>query len=132
MKAAIVAGALLLVVAAPASAMSVQAFLTKAEALKKKGPLALFSSDMKLLKNQILADAGELRTERLAAAAAGRATAFCPPEGGIKLSDKDIVAAMEAVPPAQRASTHTKAALRTYFSRRFPCRPGQTRSARPR
>jgi hypothetical protein len=102
--------------------MSVQAFLTKAEALQKKGALALFSSDMKLLKRQMTADALDLRKERLAAEAAGRRGAFCPPPGGIKLSDKDVVAAMQAVPPAQRASTDTKAALRAYFSRRFPCR----------
>ncbi len=121
MKAALVAGALLLAVAAPASAMSVQMFLAKAEALQKRGPLALFSSDMKLLRNQITGDALELRNERLAAQAAGRAAAFCPPEGGIKLTDRDIVAAMEAVPAAQRASTETKAALRAYFGRRFPC-----------
>ncbi len=122
MKAALVAGALLLAVAAPASAMSVQMFLAKAEALQKKGPLALFSSDMKLLRKQITGDALKLRKERLAAQAAGRAAAFCPPKGGIKLTDRDIVAAMEAVPAAQRASTHTRIALRTDFSRRYPCR----------
>ncbi len=121
MNAALAAGALLLAVAAPASAMSVQAFLIKAEALKKKGPLALFSSDMKLLRKQITGDALELRKERLAAQAAGRAVAFCPPAAGIKLTDRDIVAAMEAVPSTQRASIDTKIALRAYFGRRFPC-----------
>jgi hypothetical protein len=28
---------------------------------------------------------------------------------------------MNAVPPAQRARTSTKDALRAYFARRFPC-----------
>lgn len=112
----------MVILAAPASAMDVQAFLTKAEALRKKGPLALFSSDLKLLKKQITADAAEIRKERLAAEAARRPPAFCPPAGGIKLTDKDIVHAMEAVPPTQRASTSTRTALRAYFGRRFPCR----------
>ena len=107
---------------APASAMPVSAFLAKAEALKKKGPLALFSSDIKLLTNQVKADAGALRTERLAAEGAGKRGAFCPPAGGVKLSDKDVMQAMEAVPPARRGQTSTKDALRAYMARRFPCR----------
>ena len=108
--------------AAPASAMPVSAFLAKAEALKKKGPLALFSSDIKLLTNQVKADAGALRTERLAAEGAGKRGTFCPPAGGVKLSDKDVMQAMEAVPPARRGQTSTKDALRAYMARRFPCR----------
>jgi hypothetical protein len=105
-----------------AAAMPVSTFLTKAEALKKKGPLALFSGDLKLLTGQIKSDAGKIREERLAAKAAGRATAFCPPEGGTKLSDKDILAAMEAVPSGHRASTDTRIALRNFLARRYPCR----------
>lgn len=122
MKLRLIVGMAALSVATASPAMPVQTFLAKAEALKKKGPLALFSSDMKLLRNEITADALELRKERLAATAAGRPTAFCPPSGGIKMTDRDILAAMEAVPPARRASTDTRAALRAYFARRFPCR----------
>lgn len=122
MKRLLLGAALVLAAASPASAMSVQTFLSKAEALKKKGPLALFSSDLSLLKKQVTADAAEIRKERLAAEAERRAAAFCPPAGGIKLTDKDIVAAMEAVPAAQRPTTSTRAALRSYFARRFPCR----------
>lgn len=104
-----------------ASAMPVSTFLAKADALQKKGPLALFSSDLKLLTKQVKADAGALRTERLAAKAAGRPQAFCPPEGGIKLTDRDILDAMKQVPPAQRARTDTKAALKVYLAKRNPC-----------
>lgn len=105
-----------------AAAMPVSTFLTKAAALKKKGPLALLSSDLKLLTNQVKADAGKIREERLAAKAAGRPTAFCPPESGTKLSDKDILAAMEAVPSGQRATTDTRSALRDFLARRHPCK----------
>ncbi len=110
------------VVATPAAAMPVSTFLTKAEALKKKGPLAMFSSDIKLLMNQVKSDAGLIRQERLAAKAAGKPTAFCPPEGGSKMTDKDILAAMEAVPAAERARTDTRIALRNSLARRYPCR----------
>lgn len=107
---------------ASASTMSVETFLKKANSLKKRGPLALFSGDIKLLMNQVKGDAGALRSERLAAKAAGRPQAFCPPEAGAKLTDKDILGAMEAVPGPRRASTDTKSALRSYMARRFPCR----------
>ena len=71
---------------AAASAMPVSTFLNKANTLKKKGPLAMFSGDLKLLMTQVKTDAGELRSERLAAKAAGTRPAFCPPEGGAKLT----------------------------------------------
>ena len=106
----------------PAAAMPVSAFMAKAEALQKKGPLALFSGDLKLLTNQVKADAASIRAERKAAEAAGKRLNHCPPEAGVKLSDKDVLAAMQAVPPAERARTSTRAALAAYLARRFPCR----------
>ena len=104
------------------AAMPVSTFLIKAEAVQKKGALAMFSGDLKLLMRQIKADAGKLREERLAAKAAGKPTAFCPPEGGAKLKDKDILAAMEAVPASERARTDTRVALRNFLAKRHPCR----------
>lgn len=117
----LIVAALLLGAAAPASAMTVEAFIAKAESLKKRGPLALFSGDLKLLTNQIRSDGASIRQERLAAKAAGKPTAFCPPESGVKLTDKDVMQAMQAVPDAQRPRTTTKDALRLYMARRFPC-----------
>jgi hypothetical protein len=107
---------------APVTAMPVSTFLGKVEALKRKGPLAIFSrAEIKRLGSQIQADGAELRKERLAAKAAGRPQAFCPPEGGVKMTDKDVLVAMEAVPPPQRARTSTKDAMRAYMAKRFPC-----------
>ena len=101
--------------------MPLSAFLAKADALQKKGPLAMFSGDLKLLMNQVKADAAQLRSERLAAQAAKRPAAFCPPSAGVKLSDKDIMNAMQAVPAAQRTRTSTKDALRVHMAGRYPC-----------
>ena len=122
MKIALAFSALLLVAATPGSAMSVATFVTKAEALKKKGPLALFSGDIKLLMKQVKADAAAIRAERLAAEAAGKRPNHCPPAAGVKMSDQDVMTAMEAVPASERARTSTKAALGAYLARRFPCR----------
>ena len=105
-----------------ASGMPVSVFLTKANALKKKGPLAMFSGDLKLLMNQVKADLAGIRSERLATKAAGKPTDFCPPEAGTKLTDEDIVAAMQAVPPTVRPSTSTRQALKAMLVRRYPCR----------
>ena len=111
----------LLAAPAAASAMPVSTFLAKADALQSKGALAMFSGDLKLLMNQIKADAASLRADNKAAEAAGRPKAYCSPAGGVKLTNRDIMGAMQAVPPAQRATTDTKSAMRAYFARRFPC-----------
>lgn len=105
-----------------ASAMPVSSFVAKADGLKAKGPLALFSGDLKLLVRQIKQDAAALRAENAAAVAAGRPKAYCTPDKGVSLDDEEIVNAMKAVPVAQRSRTQTKDVLRAHLARRFPCR----------
>ncbi|MEO6360514.1 MAG: hypothetical protein ABIO43_08085 [Sphingomicrobium sp.] len=118
----LVAVGVLIGVAGPAYAMNVHVFLTKAEALKKKGPLALFSSDLKLLMQQVESDMTALKVEKEAAEAANRPTAFCPPKGTkISVNDRDILDAMRAVPPTRRTSTDSTGAIRAHFARRYPC-----------
>ena len=113
---------LLVAVSARVDAMNVQTFLTKAEALERTGPLALFSSDLKLLMNQVQSDMTALKVEKDADEAAKRRLAFCPPDDSkVSLSDKDILEAMRAVPPARRSSTDSRDALRAFFGRRYPC-----------
>ncbi len=123
MKSRILVGVLL--AAAPlasAAAMPVSTFLAKADRLQKKGPMAMFSGDLKLLTRQIKADAAQLRAANKAAAAAGRPKAYCTPEAGVKMSNRDVLTAMQAVPAAQRSTTSTRDALRAYFAKRFPCK----------
>lgn len=100
--------------------MPVATFLAKADALKAKGPLALFSGDYKLLMGVVKGDAQALKGERDAAKAANRKPAYCPP-GPVELSSNDILAAMRAVPAAERTQTDSRAALRTLLARRYPC-----------
>ena len=122
MKKAWALAAPLLVFAAPAGAMNVQIFLNKAERLEKRGPLAIFSSDLKLLMNQVQSDMTALKAEKDKADAAHHPAAFCPPKNQkINMTEKDILAAMRAVPAPRRATTDTRDALRAYFARRFPC-----------
>ena len=122
MKKAVALAAVLLLCATPAAAMNVQIFLAKAERLQKRGPLAIFSSDLKLLMNQVQSDMTAIKAEKDQADAAHRPSAFCPPKDQkITMTDKDILAAMQAVPAPRRATTDTRDALRAYFRRRFPC-----------
>ena len=110
-----------LLFAAPADAMTAAAFLDKADALKAKGAMALFSSDLKLLKSEVTGAAGQLRAERVAAANAGRKPAYCPPAKGNTMNSDQIVAIMRAVPAAERPRVQVKDALRAHFARTYPC-----------
>ena len=120
-KHCVLALALVVLPATGAAAMSVSAFLAKADALKKKGPLALFSGDIKLLMNQVKADSAELRAENKALETAGKRKHYCPP-AKFAMDEDQIMLAMRQVPAAHRAHTSTKDALRTYLARQHPCR----------
>lgn len=120
----IAAGALMLGLAAPAQSTNVADFLQRSEALKAKGALALFSGDLKLLKNEVVTAGGQLRAERLAAQKAGRKPAYCPPGNGGKLDSDQLLALLRAVPPQDRARLQVKDALRAHFVRTYPCGSG--------
>ena len=97
MKLIYTAGLLSLVTASAATAMPVEAFLSKAQALQEKGFTAVFSRDVKLLTNAIKADAAALKGEREAAQAAHRTPAYCPP-GPVQMGQREIMETMRAVP----------------------------------
>jgi hypothetical protein len=118
MLAAVLLGAVPL---SAASAMPVSAFLQKADALQAKGMMALFSSDYGLLKAEVTNASAQLRSERLAARAAGRRPAYCPPQDQGSLDSKELLAAFRTIPPAVAARTEVKDALRALLARKFPC-----------
>ncbi|HEX8513020.1 MAG TPA: hypothetical protein VF688_07920 [Allosphingosinicella sp.] len=122
MKIKLLAAALLAVVPlGAAQAMDVATFLAKADALQKKGMMALMSSDYKLLKKEIETQAVTLRAEGLADRRAGRKVAFCPP-GKASLTSGEIVTAFRTIPAAQRPRVQVKDALRALMARKYPCR----------
>ncbi|HEX8449738.1 MAG TPA: hypothetical protein VF652_09125 [Allosphingosinicella sp.] len=104
-----------------AQAMDVATFLVKADALQKKGVMALMSSDYKLLKSEIETNAAALRAERLAAERARRKPAYCPPAKQ-SLTSGEILAAFRSIPAAQRPRVQVKDALRALMARKYPCR----------
>jgi hypothetical protein len=103
-----------------AQSMPVATFLAKVDALQSKGAVALTSSDLGLLKDEVAAAGKSLREERLAAAAAGRKPAYCPPDKGSMDSD-ELVAAMRAIPPTEQPRIDVRSALKALMIRKFPC-----------
>jgi hypothetical protein len=106
---------------AGAAAMNLQQFVEKADAVEKKGMMALFSSDYKALKREIEASSLQLRAERLAAVKASRRPAYCPTgKGGMDV--EELLAHFRAIPPAQRARLEVKDGLRSFYAKKHPCR----------
>lgn len=114
----------LLVAATPVTALQAQAmpvsqFLAKADALKRKGPLALLSSDLGLLKREIQNSGKALRAEQLAAQKAGRQGSYCMPAKAAVGPD-ELLEHFRAIPPAQRGMP-VKAALANLMRKKYPC-----------
>ena len=116
--------AALLLLAAPLTAlqaqtMPVSTFLAKAEALKKKGPMALFSSDIGLLKKEIQNSAKGLRAEQIAANKAGRKPSSCMPAKA-PINSNELLEHFQSIPPAQR-SMPVRSAFASLIRKKFPC-----------
>ncbi len=117
-------GLAFILIAAPAlaSAMPVSTFLTKANALEKKGPMALFSSDLKLLTGEIRQSAQALRVERAAAERAGRKPETCiPPK--ISMGNAEVLAHFRGIAPARRNMT-VKDGFAELVRKKYPCPAG--------
>ena len=104
-----------------AQAMDIATFVTKADALEKKGVAALFSSDYRLLKSEAQTAGEQLRVERTAAAKAKLPLAYCPPPKS-SLTPKEVLSHFRAMAPAVRARTQVKDGLRGLLARKYPCR----------
>jgi hypothetical protein len=105
--------------AVQAQAMPVSQFLAKADALRKKGPLALLSSDYSLLKSEVNNSARALGAEQREARKAGRKPTTCMP-GKISLGTDELLGSFRAIPPAQRGMP-VKAALAAFVNKKYPC-----------
>lgn len=125
---AIIGGALIASTPAPARTVltaadhiNAQAFLTRAEALRAKGPFALFSSDLKVLQG-IVEDNGDIIHEDLVAAkASGRTPEYCPPAAHEYILARELIVGLRAMPPAARANNDLQTAMRRILAQLHPC-----------
>ncbi len=102
--------------------MSVATFLAKVEALQAKGALAMFSSDIALLKAEGKAG-GEAYRARLKKERAEGHPSSCPPEG-VKINSDELVAFLRTYPAQQRPRVTIRQGVADYFIKKFPCRKG--------
>ena len=115
-----IVGAAILCASSAALAMPATTFLAKAEALMAKGPLALFSSDVVLLKQEATQSATQLKAERLALLAQHRPTAYCPPaKSGI--GSDELLASLRRIPAPELARMQFKDAFRHILAQKYPC-----------
>jgi hypothetical protein len=106
--------------AANAQNMPVSLFLAKADALKAKGAMALFSSDIGLLKSEVQAAGLAYRAERKASEARGNPPEICRPEKAGVDSD-ELMASFRTIPAPLRAKTTVKQGLIALLRKKFPC-----------
>lgn len=121
MRLMVIFAVLLTGVSTGSQAMPAGEFLTKAEALSSRGPFALLSSDYSVLKDATMAAGMALKKERLAAVAVHQRPAYCPPAGKGGMDADELMNAIRAMPPALRAKTDLKDALRSMLMHKYPC-----------
>ena len=123
MRSAFFAITLIGCLASPALAqnMPVSTFLAKADALKAKGVMAVFSSsDIAVLKKEVQAAGLAARTERKAREASGQPKLACPPEK-VSMNSDELLASFRAIPAEQRPRVTVKEAMADLVRKRYPC-----------
>ncbi len=103
-----------------AQTMPLSTFLAKADALEAKGPLALMSSDLPIIKNEVKSSMVNYRVILSTQKAAGKPAHSCPPAKG-KLDSDAMMASFRAIPVAQRKSTSVQSALFAMMKKLYPC-----------
>jgi hypothetical protein len=100
--------------------MNAATFLAKADALRRRGPLALFSSDLKLLQGQAETAGDELKAEHDAAKREGRQLAYCTPNRKV-LGPQELLDGLHRIPAPELARIDIKQAMRMVLIRNYPC-----------
>lgn len=115
----VLAGAVLPVAA---QAMTVETFLAKAKALQSKGPFALASSDLALLRDEVKDAGTAYRAQIEADRVAGKPPRACPPPvGQAKIDSNVVMTEFQAIPAAKRKIS-VQSAFYAMMDRRFPCK----------
>lgn len=113
--------AILMPSSAAAQSMNAENFHARAIALQKKGPLALFSGDVKRLMKEAKAAGQRSRELRLAAVKSGQAPRYCPPEGKQSMSSNEFMTRLGNIPPGERARIDMTEAMTRILIQKFPC-----------
>ena len=107
-------------VAAATGDMTVATFLSKYEALKKKGLFALGSPEIATLKAEGEAAGAAYGARLKADRAAGRPAHSCPPANS-RLSQSEFLRGIQQYPTASRGQVTLKIAVADLMRKKFPC-----------
>ena len=118
----VVAAALLVPAAASAQSMSAETFFQKAQALQRKGMMAMFSSDVKKLMKEAKAAGETARAQRLAALKAKLPPRYCPPPGAQRIGSDEFMQRLGALSRADRLRIDMTEAMTRIMAGKFPCR----------
>lgn len=118
----LVAAALLVPTAASAQSMSAEAFFQKAKALQRKGMMAMFSRNVKLLVKEATAEGETARAQWLAALKTGGKPRYCPPAGSQRMRSDEFMERLGALPRAERLLIDMTDAMIRIQIIKFPCR----------
>ena len=114
---------LLVPVAASAQTMNAESFLQRANKLKAKGPLVVFSGgEIKVLMNEGQASGKAASARNKADKAAGRPTRYCAPAGPQSMNSDEYMTRLAAIPPAVRQKIDMTEATNRIMAAKFPCR----------
>ena len=116
--------AIALAVMAPpvmAQSMNAETFHERAQALKKKGAMAIFSrGEIKALTTEAQAAATRAREQRLATLKAGGKPRSCPPQGA-RMGSDEFMERLAAMPAAERARIDMTEATIRILASKYPC-----------
>jgi hypothetical protein len=108
-------------VAALAQNMNAETFHQRAQALKKKGAMAIFSrGEIKALTKEAQAAAKKAREQRLATLSAGGKPRSCPPQGS-RMGSDEFMERLAAIPAAERARIDMTEASIRILATKYPC-----------
>ena len=122
LKYLIAAAALLTPAMASAQSMNAQRFYDRANQLQKKGMMAMFSRDVKLLIKEATAAGESARAQRLAALKTGITPRYCPPKGAQRMGSEEFMERLGALPRAERLRIDMTEAMIRIQIIKFPCR----------
>jgi len=116
--------------AAPASALTVEEFLTRAQTLKAKGMMAVFhKKEINALVEEMKGITQAYKVDHDRAAPAGDPALGCPPPPGSaaskdpknRMTSDQFLGSLAAIPKEKRERTSVKTAFYDIMRTRYPC-----------
>jgi hypothetical protein len=102
--------------------MNAETFHQKATALQRKGMMAVFSKDLKVLMKEGQATGDVVNRRRQATLKAGGKPRYCPPPASPrKMGAEEFMTRLGAIPRADRQKIDMTEAMNRILARKFPC-----------